>query len=165
MIHTAHTAHTQLQKKWGRTETWLWPQKYCREDQRSCDGRGGGQGTSYLIASVVQWKEKTLDVGGPSSIYFIYIFGGRIRNSEAATSRRGAQRPVWRVNEPEKTGARSPRARTRGQNPLVKYTYSHREGGEWGRVEPERRLEGQEFTKLGRKIPSFLNVSPVNKLW
>ncbi len=27
-------------------------------------------------------------------------------------------------------------------------TYSHREGG---RVEPERRLEGQQFTKLGRK--------------
>ncbi len=26
----------------------------------------------------------------------------------------GAQRPVWRVNEPKKTGAR-----TRGQNPLV----------------------------------------------
>ncbi len=27
--------------------------------------------------------------------------------------------PVWRVNEPKKTGARSARARTRGQNPLV----------------------------------------------
>jgi hypothetical protein len=27
------------------------------------------------------------------------------------------------------------------------------EGG--GRVEPERRLEGQQFTKLGRKIPSI----------
>jgi hypothetical protein len=51
-------------------------------------------------------------MGGPSSIYFIYIFGGRIRNSEATTSGGGAQRPVWRVNEPEKTGARSARART-----------------------------------------------------
>jgi hypothetical protein len=30
----------------------------------------------------------------------------------------------------------------------VQYTYSHREGG---RVEPERRLEGQQFTKLGPK--------------
>jgi hypothetical protein len=30
----------------------------------------------------------------------------------------GAQRPVWRVNEPKKTGARSAGARTRGQNPL-----------------------------------------------
>jgi hypothetical protein len=32
----------------------------------------------------------------------------------------GAQRPVGRGNEPKKTGARSARARTRGQNPLVK---------------------------------------------
>ncbi len=32
----------------------------------------------------------------------------------------GAQLPVWHVNEPKKTGARSARARTRGQNPLVK---------------------------------------------
>jgi hypothetical protein len=33
--------------------------------------------------------------------------------------RGGAQRPVWGGNEPKKTGARSARARTRGQNPLV----------------------------------------------
>ncbi len=31
----------------------------------------------------------------------------------------GAQRPVGRGNESKKTGARSARARTRGQNPLV----------------------------------------------
>ncbi len=31
----------------------------------------------------------------------------------------GAQLPVWHGNEPKKTGARSARARTRGQNPLV----------------------------------------------
>ncbi len=31
----------------------------------------------------------------------------------------GAQRPFRHVNEPKKTGARSARARTRGQNPLV----------------------------------------------
>ncbi len=31
----------------------------------------------------------------------------------------GAERPVWRSNEPKQTGARSARARTRGQNPLV----------------------------------------------
>jgi hypothetical protein len=36
----------------------------------------------------------------------------------------GAQRPVGRGNESKKTGARSARARTRGQNPLVKYIYS-----------------------------------------
>ncbi len=31
----------------------------------------------------------------------------------------GRAAPVWRGNEPKKTGARSARARTRGQNPLV----------------------------------------------
>jgi hypothetical protein len=31
----------------------------------------------------------------------------------------GAQRPVWHGNAPKTTGARSARARTRGQNPLV----------------------------------------------
>jgi len=35
----------------------------------------------------------------------------------------GAERPNWRGNEPKKTGARSARARTRGQNPLVYYMY------------------------------------------
>jgi hypothetical protein len=44
---------------------------------------------------------------------------GRIRSSEAAKAGGGAQRPFCRVNEPRKTGARSARARTRGQNPLV----------------------------------------------
>jgi hypothetical protein len=44
----------------------------------------------------------------------IFLFGG---SSEAAMG--GAQRPVGRGNEPKKTGARSARARTRGQNPLV----------------------------------------------
>jgi hypothetical protein len=33
----------------------------------------------------------------------------------------GAQRPVWCGNELKKTGARSARARTRGQNLLVNY--------------------------------------------
>ena len=33
----------------------------------------------------------------------------------------GRAAPVWRGNEPKKTGARSARARTRGQNPLVIY--------------------------------------------
>jgi hypothetical protein len=47
-------------------------------------------------------------------VYLFFIFGG------AAKLRwEGAQRPFWRVNEPKKTGARSARARTRGQNPLV----------------------------------------------
>ncbi len=56
-------------------------------------------------------------MGGPSSTDLI---GGQIRNSEAAMGGEGgAQRPVWRGNELKKTGARSARARTRGQNPLV----------------------------------------------
>ena len=40
--------------------------------------RGGGHGNSYFIASVVsvvQWKEKSFNVGGPSSIDFIYFWG------------------------------------------------------------------------------------------
>ncbi len=32
-------------------------------------------------------KKKPFDMGGPSSIYFIYIFGGRMRNSEQRTKR------------------------------------------------------------------------------
>jgi hypothetical protein len=37
----------------------------------------------------------------------------------------GAQRPVWHVYKPKKTGAHSARARTRGQNPLVIYRGLH----------------------------------------
>jgi hypothetical protein len=33
----------------------------------------------------------------------------------------------------------------------IKYTYLHRKEGMRGRVEPVRRLEGQQFTKLDRK--------------
>jgi hypothetical protein len=36
------------------------PKLLPEKDQRSCDGRGGGQGTSYFIASVVLWKKKHL---------------------------------------------------------------------------------------------------------
>ncbi len=45
-----------------------------------------------------------------------FLFLGEQRSCDG---RGGAQRPVWRVYEPKKTGARSARARTRGQNPLV----------------------------------------------
>jgi hypothetical protein len=43
------------------------------------------------------------------------------------------------------------------QNPIpppfhsIQYTYSHRGGGGGWRIEPERRLLGQQLTKLGRK--------------
>jgi hypothetical protein len=46
-------------------------------------------------------------------VYF--LFGGEAKLRWAV----GAQRPVGRGNELKKTGARSARARTRGQNPLV----------------------------------------------
>jgi hypothetical protein len=46
----------------------------------------------------------------------IFLFLGKQRSCDGGG---GAQRPVLHVNEPKKTGARSARARTRGQNPLV----------------------------------------------
>ena len=58
-----------------------------------------------------------------STLWILYIFGGRIRSSEAAMDGGGAQRPVWGGNELKKTGARSARARTRGQNPLVYHIF------------------------------------------
>ncbi len=48
---------------------------------------------------------------------------------------------------------------------LQEYTYLHSEEG-MGRVEPERRLEGQQFTKLGRKYQHdwlFLQSIKYNK--
>ena len=53
---------------------------------------------------------------------FFYFFVGAAKLRGAG----GAQRPVRRVNEPKKTGARSARARTRGQNPLVSIIYLSR---------------------------------------
>ncbi len=80
-----------------------------------------------LCTAVCMWSigvKKAFDVGGPSWIDFIY-FWGRMKSSEAASLRwaggGGAQRPVWGGSELKKTGARSARARTRGQNPLVLY--------------------------------------------
>ncbi len=53
-------------------------------------------------------------------IYLFFIFGG------AAKLRwEGAQRPFWRVNESKKRGARSARARTQGQNPLVYHIFTY----------------------------------------
>ena len=76
------------------------------------------------IAQVRAWREafyfwKALHAGGPSSMDFIYFLG--LNKKQRSCDGRGwaAQRPVWLFNEPKKTGARSARARTRGQNPLV----------------------------------------------
>ena len=63
---------------------------------------------------------------GPEGKHFVsgifFILGDAAKLQRAG----GAQRPVWRVNEPKKTGARSARARTRGQNPLVSIIYLSR---------------------------------------
>ncbi len=41
----------------------------------------------------------------------------------------------------------------------ILYTSSHREGVEgWGRVEPKRKLEGQQFTKLGQKYQRMIEM-------
>jgi hypothetical protein len=48
--------------------------------------------------------------------------------------------------------------------PLLPYTFIHTgKGGGGGRVEPERRVEGQQFTKLGRKYHhDLLYLQPIN---
>jgi hypothetical protein len=93
--------------------------------QRSLEGCGRwgeGRGILYFEASVVQWKDirHWRPKYGPEGKHFVsglfFYFGGC---SEAAMRGGGGQRSVWCVNEPKKTGARSARARTRGQNSLV----------------------------------------------
>jgi hypothetical protein len=74
-------------------------------------------------ASVVKWKDirpwrtelglKEALVSGNSKFTFL------ADEYEAAMGMGGAQRLVWPGNVPKKTGARSARAHTRGQNPLV----------------------------------------------
>jgi hypothetical protein len=44
----------------------------------------------------------------------------------------------------------------------LQYSYSHREG-ERGRVEPERRVEGQQLTMLGRKTQHKHSETPAAK--
>ena len=67
-------------------------------------------------------RKKAHDADGPStssSSILFNIFEGSNKKQRSCDGRGGAQRPVWLGNEPKKTGARSARARTRGQNPLV----------------------------------------------
>jgi hypothetical protein len=84
------------------------------------------RGGEYYI-SKPRWSSGKINApGGPStgqkgSILFLdyfFILGDVAKLRWAGG---GAQRPVWRVNESKGTGARSARARTRGQNPLVQY--------------------------------------------
>jgi hypothetical protein len=53
-------------------------------------------------------------------IVYSFILGGAAKLRWAGG---GAKRPDGHGNEPKKKGARSARARTRGQNPLVLYNY------------------------------------------
>jgi len=59
-------------------------------------------------------------LGLKGSILFLEIAffwgGGPQRSCDGV----GRSAPFWRFGEPKKTGARSARARTRGQNPLVR---------------------------------------------
>ena len=66
----------------------------------------GGPVERYTPLAALVWPEGKHFVSG-----LFFYFGGC---SEAAMGGGGAQRPVWLVNEPKKTGARSARARTRG---------------------------------------------------
>ncbi len=68
----------------------------------------------------LRWAEKSFDVGGPSSIDFIYFWGSN-KKQQCDGRGGGAQRPVSGSIKLKKTGARSARARTCGQNPLVTY--------------------------------------------
>ncbi len=101
-----------------------------------------GRGTGGLLFQSLcgPVERKALDVGGlssslkksiyflespspwrPSLIDFIYFWGSN-KKQRSCDGRVGRAAPVWRGNEFKKTGARSARARTRGQNPLVIYT-------------------------------------------
>ncbi len=73
--------------------------------------------------SLAPWKNvcpRRPEFGLKEDILFLeivyFLFGGEAKLRWAGG---GAQRPVGRGNELKKTGARSARARTRGQNPLV----------------------------------------------
>jgi hypothetical protein len=98
-------------------------------------GRGAGGLLFQSLCGPVE--RKALDVGGlssslkksiyflespspwrPSLIDFIYFWGSN-KKQRSCDGRVGRAAPVWRGNEFQKTGARSARARTRGQNPLV----------------------------------------------
>ena len=76
-------------------------------------------------ASVVQWKEnflcslhKMMETG---ELFVVYSTVSVMKTGAAKLrgAREGAQRPALQVSELKKTGTRSARARTRGQNPLV----------------------------------------------
>ena len=97
------------------------------ESKKAWPPRKTPQNDGYIMSAELRWAggasavcmwfsgvKKAFDVGGPHWIDFC-----RMRSSEAAMGRGGRAAPRWGGNELKKTGARSARARTRGQNPLV----------------------------------------------
>ena len=88
--------------------------------------RWAGRGTEDLLFHSLcgPVERKNPWRGRPKfDIFYIYFWGSNKKQRSCDERGGGAQRPVWRVNEPEKTGARSARARTRGQNPLVYHIF------------------------------------------
>ncbi len=67
-----------------------------------CEAAMGGAGAGDLIFHSLCGKKKALDVGGPSSIDCKYFWGSN-KKQRSCDGRGGAQRPVWRGNEPKKT--------------------------------------------------------------
>ncbi len=63
--------------------------------------------------------------------WILYIFGGQIRSSEAAMCGEGGRAaPLFGGGDKlKKTGARSARARTQGQDPLVRLYFYHENAG------------------------------------
>jgi hypothetical protein len=115
--------------------------KYCRKDQRICDGRVRGARDLIFqslcgpveIKKPLTWNaycpssslkgsilfQESPSRGRPEFDGFYLFFRVELEAAKLRWAGGGAQRPVWLFNEPKKTGARSARARTRGQNPLV----------------------------------------------
>jgi len=93
-------------RAYGRTGT-FWPQNIAERISEATMGAEGARDRG---------KKKALNLGGPTSIDFAYFWESNYKQRSCDGR---AQRPVWCGNELKKTGARSARARTRGQNTLV----------------------------------------------
>jgi hypothetical protein len=81
----------------------------------------GGKGVGDQYFGRRQTQLCTLHMYSKYFVDFIYFWRPNKKQRSCDGRGGGAQRPVWGGNELKKTGARSARARTRGQNPLVQY--------------------------------------------
>jgi hypothetical protein len=89
-------------------------------------GGAGGRGPHISQPLWSSGKKKALEVGGPISIDCKYFWESNKKQRSCDWRGEARSAPFLRGNEPIKTGARSARARTHGQNPLVNNTV-HRE--------------------------------------